>query len=138
MNEPSDYHPTTDLFLQQIADLQTRLAASEATISAVVQTIGGEVEGMPTSRVNFLQRLRELLEEEARLRAVEEELKEGDRVCLALESALRRVGEAAQLIHIIYHRGKGWDCRRANIPCELDVALADPVVRAVMAPTAPP
>jgi len=37
----------------------------ESTISSVISIIGGVVEGMPTSRVNFLQRLRELITAEA-------------------------------------------------------------------------
>lgn len=53
-------------------DLAGRLAkgwmekyeASEALLTTVVNIIGGEVEGAPTHRVNFLQRLRELVQRE--------------------------------------------------------------------------
>jgi hypothetical protein len=33
----------------------------DATVTAVVYTIGGTVEGHPTSSINYLQRLRELV-----------------------------------------------------------------------------
>ena len=40
-----------------------------AVIAAIVQTIGGEVEGHPTSSVNYLQRLRAVLADNEKLRA---------------------------------------------------------------------
>lgn len=46
----------------------------EAIAHAVVDTIGGTVEGMPTQTINYLQRLRELVRAEADLTACREEL----------------------------------------------------------------
>ena len=47
----------------------------ESTIMSVVYTAGGLVEGMPTSRVNFLQRIRALVEAERERDAANELLK---------------------------------------------------------------
>jgi hypothetical protein len=44
--------------------LETARDACEATIMAVVHTLGGEVDGLPTARHNFLQRLRALVAQE--------------------------------------------------------------------------
>jgi hypothetical protein len=45
--------------------IKAQLAAAEATIMSVVRTIcGTDDEGNPTSRINFLQRLRQLVEAE--------------------------------------------------------------------------
>jgi hypothetical protein len=41
--------------------------AVEGVITAVIVAIGGTVEGQPTSRVNFLQRIRELVKNEGAL-----------------------------------------------------------------------
>ena len=43
---------------------QCAVDAVEGVITAVIVAIGGEVEGQPTSRVNFLQRVRELVKSE--------------------------------------------------------------------------
>lgn len=51
---------------REARELRVSRDSLESTISAVVQTIGGTVEGRPTSRINFLQRLRELRAIEAR------------------------------------------------------------------------
>ena len=42
-----------------------------ATVTAVVDTIGGTVEGHPTSSINYLQRLRELVAFEIAQKAIE-------------------------------------------------------------------
>lgn len=60
--------PCPGAWVPLVADLATmalEVEAREATLWAVVQTIGGIVEGHPTSRVNLLQRLRELVKIEA-------------------------------------------------------------------------
>lgn len=46
----------------QIEMLEQELAATQVTVVAI---IGGEVEGRPTSTINYLQRLRELVDFEA-------------------------------------------------------------------------
>lgn len=48
-------------------DLRTQVDAKEATIMTVVSAIGGQVEGQPTSRVNFLQRVWQLRNAETAL-----------------------------------------------------------------------
>ena len=48
----------------QLAQVMVERDAKEATIMAVVHTVGGVVEGAPTHRGNFLQRLRQLTEAE--------------------------------------------------------------------------
>ena len=44
------------------------LSSGRSLVTAIVQTVGGEVEGQPTSRINILQRLRELVRKEKLLR----------------------------------------------------------------------
>ena len=54
---------------REIANLIRNLNEKmEAQVSAVVLTIGGEVDGDPTSAVNYLQRLRNMADEIAVLR----------------------------------------------------------------------
>ena len=48
----------------EIERLRAQRAAAEAAISSVVHTVGGTVEGHPTSEINYLQRLRELIRAE--------------------------------------------------------------------------
>lgn len=44
----------------RVAELEVEVAAKEATIHMAVARLGGEVEGAPTHRINFLQRIDEL------------------------------------------------------------------------------
>ena len=46
---------------------QGKAEGAEACISMVIASIGGLVEGRPTARINFLQRVRELVRAEAAL-----------------------------------------------------------------------
>ena len=56
-----------DRLRQRVEDLDTRL-------ESIIDVIGGvDYEGFPTSRLNYLQRLRILLEKEARIRDLEAE-----------------------------------------------------------------
>lgn len=48
----------------RIADLETQRDAKEATIAMAVARLAGRVEGEPTHRINFLQRIDELRETE--------------------------------------------------------------------------
>lgn len=48
----------------EITQAENAREAAESTIMAVVHTIGGTVEGAPTHRGNFLQRVRELVDAE--------------------------------------------------------------------------
>jgi 2-iminoacetate synthase ThiH len=43
-------------------------AAAKAQMAVILGTIGGTVEGRPTSALNYLQRLRQLVENEDRHR----------------------------------------------------------------------
>ena len=88
--------------LDQLAALVDELGSLKATI---VHTLGGTVEGLPTQRINWLQRARQLC-------ATEQE-------ALALKSALRRVVEAARPLIQSPSR-------------QLSDALADPLVRRVL------
>jgi len=46
----------------RVAELEVEVLAKEATIHMAVARLGGEVEGAPTRRINFLQRIDELRE----------------------------------------------------------------------------
>lgn len=56
---------------RQLADALLHVSMRDATLSMAVARLGGMVEGGPTSRVNFLQRIDELVEVERRLAEVE-------------------------------------------------------------------
>lgn len=60
-----------------VADLRAQLVMAESTVraqmSVILSTIGGSVEGHPTASINYLQRLRELVQKEAQLAAAQEE-----------------------------------------------------------------
>lgn len=77
---------------------EARLAhqCSEATLAMAVARLGGEVEGAPTARVNFLQRIDELRRVEAGARADNEALR------AKLEETLMKA-EAAE------HNGGLWE-----------------------------
>lgn len=70
-----------DVFQRERGDLLEKLviAANEQTkraesnLTSMLLTIGGTVEGQPTSRVNFLQRLRQLVAIEAEVARLQEE-----------------------------------------------------------------
>lgn len=64
---------TLDELDEVIAELeQSRLShqSSEATLTMTVARLGGRVEGAPTHRINFLQRIDELRRVETALQAI--------------------------------------------------------------------
>lgn len=67
-----------------IARLRAESAAHDSQLSMLVATLGGEVEGAPTGKHNYLQRVRALLDENAALK------KTAQRLSL-VESALRNL-----------------------------------------------
>lgn len=89
-------------------DLRLARDMARARVSAILQTIGGEVEGRPTSEVNFLQRLRELVQwEKAHLEAVKvirELMPQRD----AARESEARIRAAAQEILSLARDTSGW------------------------------
>jgi len=55
-----------DALIVELADrIEALEDAARAQMAAILGTIGGTVEGHPTSAINYLQRLRQLVEIEA-------------------------------------------------------------------------
>jgi hypothetical protein len=84
-----------------IKELTTRLEVREGTIAMAVARLGGMVEGAPTARVNFLQRIDELVRiEAAYVKARRSSSGEGDEGTRCPESptfGTRRVETAARV-----------------------------------------
>jgi hypothetical protein len=55
------WHDQYDNILSTWADCRTALSAERGALLAVVRLAGGEVEGHPTSSINILQRIRQLV-----------------------------------------------------------------------------
>ena len=53
----------------------TKLSLEESAITSMLLTIGGMVEGLPTQRINFLQRLRQLVVAEQERDALSEAIR---------------------------------------------------------------
>lgn len=78
------------------AGLEMARLGHRGTVTAVVATIGGTVEGHPTSSINFLQRLRELVAiEAARSETRRETIEEAERAIIAEHQQVAGIRELA-------------------------------------------
>ena len=55
-------HEQMDLYTKDVDALRAKLAVANGVLSMAVQRLGGLVEGKPTARINFLQRIDALRE----------------------------------------------------------------------------
>lgn len=112
-------------FHEAIAERDVQRQWRESLVMTVVDTIGGQVEGLPTQSINYLQRLRELVMAEARLTAATE-------AAGRLRGALKQYGRHRPGCHRL--GGPFADCgacmvspsTRRHCSCGLDAALAAP------------
>jgi hypothetical protein len=100
----------------EIAELQ---AECQRIVTAVIYEVGGTAGGVPTSPINYLQRLRELVKKEAEFTTRAAEWKEAERVFLLAEeeaAAYKKV-----LVDIVVVNGN--DTHMTSCECSICAVL---------------
>lgn len=73
---------------ERVTELEGVVAMRDGTLAMAVARLGGEVEGAPTHRGNFLQRIDQLVAKERELEAAEITAEEGQEIIAELTAAL--------------------------------------------------
>lgn len=98
MNENIGYIERDVRALRVSAEHYLWLCSARSTIAAITHTAGGEVEGHPTSVINVLQRIRQLVKIEAALASI------------ANNTCCEGCQEAARVAKAALRNGPGHQC----------------------------
>lgn len=74
MSDDIEAEAERDALRARLDEATLQFRSSEALIASVISRIGGRVEGAPTQRINFLQRIHELIDVEREYISVEAEV----------------------------------------------------------------